>query len=1061
MNKLLLSLLCLTTTAALSAQNIGGTINSNAIINAIDYCNSVVSVNTSFMFNVGDRVLVIQMKGGAINTFDAPAFGQVTDYGKAGLYEFSTIQAKTGNQLTLSNALLNEYSIEPGLMLVRVPVYNNNVTVTSTLTCNPWNGSTGGVLALEVNGTLTLNADIDASGRGFRLNASVTKDTCCATYGYVYPVSSGNAGSKGESFVVMPASVNAGRGPAAHGGGGGNMHNAGGGGGAHGGGGGSGGLATFFVGYNNLNTGGIGGLALDYSTDQRWFMGGGAGNGHDNNYQNYTQGGRGGGIIYVKANEVVFNGFAIRANGADGPNDATQYSDGLPGGGGGGLVYLQINTFTGTATVEARGGKGGSNLLDPALQVSDAAGGGGGGGVVMLSGATPANWAGNVSGGAKGDHSLLTGMLNQAAAGQNGLVLSNRAIQQSTAPNAVIPPLMPQVSVAQVCEGGTTTLSALDITNATYTWTGPVGFIASGSTTIINSITPAQAGTYSVVANLIGCVSPPYTVQIGVTPTVNTTQSAEICDNQTYTLPNAAVVNTGGSYPVTLIAATGCDSVVTTQLTVWPTYNTPFSDYFCEGTSYLLPGGEAVSTPGNYPILYSTQHGCDSTVVYTITQSPTNYTTVNAGICAGNTYTLPDGTTVASQGAYAVTLTNAWGCDSIVTTQLTVWPLQFTNTQAAICQGESHILPNGVVVTAAGSYTSVLLDQHGCDSTITTQLTVWALTTTTRQDTICNGGIHVLPDGQTTNTAGTYTSILTDQNGCDSTVVTQLAVIPFFETPLTATICSNESYTMPDGSQGTLSGVYNYTLTAQNGCDSLVTLNLTVLPIAQSVTIDTICAYENYQWQGSILTTSGTYIDTLIAHNGCDSIATLNLHVQPLDAWIEGPTIAQLGDDVLLTAVVTPPTTPVATLIWTAQTIEQCPTCYSFTFQAIDPVLTTLVVTTPQGCTATDTLFVNVNVEDLRVFVPNAFTPNSDGTNDKFRPWGGPEVLDFRDFQVFDRWGNQVFSQQVVLPNDPDAGWDGTFRGLPGTSDLYVYVFNCRFINSTNKFYSGDVLLVR
>ena len=96
--------------------------------------------------------------------------------------------------------------------------------------------------------------------------------------------------------------------------------------------------------------------------------------------------------------------------------------------------------------------------------------------------------------------------------------------------------------------------------------------------------------------------------------------------------------------------------------------------------------------------------------------------------------------------------------------------------------------------------------------------------------------------------------------------------------------------------------MYSDTLTAANGCDSIVTLNLTIHNVASSDTTATAC--DSLVWRGVTYTSTGTYSETLQTINGCDSIVTLNLTITPsptLDLGNDTTSICQ-GDSVLLDA---------------------------------------------------------------------------------------------------------------------------------------------------------------
>jgi gliding motility-associated-like protein len=76
-----------------------------------------------------------------------------------------------------------------------------------------------------------------------------------------------------------------------------------------------------------------------------------------------------------------------------------------------------------------------------------------------------------------------------------------------------------------------------------------------------------------------------------------------------------------------------------------------------------------------------------------------------------------------------------------------------------------------------------------------------------------------------------------------------------------------------------------------------------------------------------------------------------------------------------------------------------------------------------------DSSIVNIEVDTRQtVFVPNAFSPNNDGTNDVFTVFGSVDVKEVKTFMVFDRWGELVHKSENFMPNSTSAGWDGTFR---------------------------------
>ena len=194
----------------------------------------------------------------------------------------------------------------------------------------------------------------------------------------------------------------------------------------------------------------------------------------------------------------------------------------------------------------------------------------------------------------------------------------------------------------------------------------------------------------------------------------------------------------------------------------------------------------------------------------------------------------------------------------------------------AICEGSVYS-ENGFNVSEPGTYTQNLQTVNGCDSIVTLNLTVNTVESTNLTAAICEGTTYT-ENGFNVSEAGTYTQNLQTINGCDSIVTLTLTVNPVASTNLTAAICEGSAYT-ENGFNVSEAGTHTLNLQTVNGCDSIVTLNLTVNP-AYNITIDaSINEGETYEENGFSESEAGTYVHTLQAENGCDSVITLNLTV--------------------------------------------------------------------------------------------------------------------------------------------------------------------------------------
>ncbi len=379
-------------------QNISGVVNSYYRVTEVIPAKACVRLNTTAGLGLNDKTLLIQMKGASINTSDAasPSFGDTTSLNDAGNYETGTICYIRSDSVFFIFNLINQYTIAGKVQLVKIPQYYN-ATVVDTLRAAPWNNTngTGGVLAIYVDNDLILNAPISVDSSGFRGGGfRLSGNNCNNSPGagnYAYNGSSlspQNGALKGEGVADVTTAQSGGRGAPANGGGGGNNHNNGGGGGANlSAGGDGGGNSSSGSGNCTLARQGKGGKPLTSYGGQKIFMGGGGGAGHVNNgYAVSNGGGHGGGIVFIRADNLISNNHKISANGQVGGPAA---SDGASGAGAGGTVILDINNYTDADSIQANGGRGGIESDGGNINYCYGAGGGGSGGVIYFTGAIP------------------------------------------------------------------------------------------------------------------------------------------------------------------------------------------------------------------------------------------------------------------------------------------------------------------------------------------------------------------------------------------------------------------------------------------------------------------------------------------------------------------------------------------------------------------------------------------------------------------------------------------------------------------------------------------------
>ena len=199
------------------------------------------------------------------------------------------------------------------------------------------------------------------------------------------------------------------------------------------------------------------------------------------------------------------------------------------------------------------------------------------------------------------------------------------------------------------------------------------------------------------------------------------------------------------------------------------------------------------------------------------------------------------------------------------------------NTSLSACAGTSVVL-QGAAQTQAGTYIDSLVTPLGCDSVIITQLSFLPPIPLTQQSiSICSGGSYTL-NGNTYNTPGAYLDTLNSVNGCDSVILTNLQFSPTLTSLVNQNICSGSSYNF-NGTLLSAEGIYTDTLSATGGCDSVIILALYINPPLTQNVNTSICEGESYTFNGTVLTESGIYVDSLSTATGCDSLVTLELAV--------------------------------------------------------------------------------------------------------------------------------------------------------------------------------------
>ncbi len=220
---------------------------------------------------------------------------------------------------------------------------------------------------------------------------------------------------------------------------------------------------------------------------------------------------------------------------------------------------------------------------------------------------------------------------------------------------------------------------------------------------------------------------------------------------------------------------------------------------------------------------------------------------------------------------------------------------------------------------------------------------------------------------------------------------------------------------------------------------------------------------ENFFTQTEFLELeSGVYELQIMDANGCE--LTTDVVIPFVDSVFTEliPSVElNIGESYDIETITNINSTEIQTVEWSPAIGLSCDDCLEPTFLGAQNQTYTLTITNQNGCIASDQIIFQVD-QSIDVYIPNAFTPNNDFVNDGFMVFAQENtVANIHNFQVFDRWGNQVFELNDFLPNDPNFAWNGRFRGKEMDAAVFVYFIDIEYINGNREILKGDVTLVR
>jgi gliding motility-associated-like protein len=487
----------------------------------------------------------------------------------------------------------------------------------------------------------------------------------------------------------------------------------------------------------------------------------------------------------------------------------------------------------------------------------------------------------------------------------------------------------------------------------------------------------------------------------------------------------------------------GCDFSASITVIMETIINQDISQTVCEGTCFNLLG-----------IDY-----CDEDVYFIIVDEFNTITldlTVEAQpslglietICQGESIMI-GGVTYDETGMYQLSLDAVTGCDTLVDLNLEVLENPTLEIERSLCQNEDIII-NGVIYTEAGLYDDVFFSNQSCDTIVTINIVSELSPFLLLEEEICQGDTYTI-GGEAFTATGSYDLNLAAVSGCDTIVELELLVLPLNTRSEAITLCSNESIAIGD-TLITTPGDYNILLASQEGCDTMLNLFVEEEPFIMAEREVIFCGEDTLQIGNVLIVEEGTYTIIIPSSTSCDTSLMLTV-IEPDDIEVEEDlTIEVCGvEDLVIDAGVLSSEENLSYLWSTGETVSSIDISTRGNY----------FVSISNGCSESVRSIEVINTvtaSEERVYEPNIFSPNNDGINDEFMLFAGDPVEAY-NLIIYDRWGNQVFSN-----SNPEIGWNGNYknnRAAPGTYIWFATFSTRRCDDSLQEIQlSGSVTIV-
>lgn len=378
----------------------------------------------------------------------------------------------------------------------------------------------------------------------------------------------------------------------------------------------------------------------------------------------------------------------------------------------------------------------------------------------------------------------------------------------------------------------------------------------------------------------------------------------------------------------------------------------------------------------------------------------------------------------------------------------------------SFCQGDT-VMAHGIVITEEGEFSKTVTNAEGCDTLFLVKASFRPFVNKSESLDFCIGdtvAIHHLSISE----PGIYSDTLQGITGCDTVLTLTAFQSSFNSKTVVLDFCEGETI-VSYGHVISQSQTIQDTIQSLTSCDTLLSIIASAHPLPSITEAIHLCPGDSVVLAGTSYSSPAVVTSLLAGFGGdCDTIATYVVTESVLTSYLPDTLHTTWNQPIELPLSIF--STFDVTTAWQPAGGLDDPTLQNPVAVLSSSAGFSVAITDSAGCRTGEEVWIFVEIPECErsVYVPNIFSPDENGTNDRFTAYAKLECISrIKIFRLYDRWGELVFERFDIAPNDEQTGWDGVFRKKPAPAGVYAYYLEFEYYDGRIEKKVGDLTLIR